>query len=113
MLGIFEEQAKLVQKEYKKQLAEKEAEEKKRLEAKRRKEEQLKKESSAIYEVTDEEAEHLQNEIDAEKWVENILNILNSKFSLINWLTCFKEKNLCSCERNRDWNFKAAGWWGR
>lgn len=68
LLGIFEEKAKLAQKEHKKQLAEKEAEEKKRLEAKRRKEEQLKKESSAIYEVNDEEAAQLQKEIDAKKW---------------------------------------------
>lgn len=67
MLGIFEEQAKLAQSAHEKQLAEKEAEKKKRLEAKRRKEEQLKNQSSAIYEVTDEEAKNLQKEIDDEK----------------------------------------------
>lgn len=67
MLGIFEEQAKTAQEEHKKQRAEKEAEEKKRLEAKRRKDEQLQKESSAIYEVTDEEAARLQKEIDDSK----------------------------------------------
>lgn len=64
MLGIFEEQAKQAQDEHRKQRAEREAEEKKRLEAKRRKDEQTKKESSAIYEVTDEEAAQLQKEID-------------------------------------------------
>lgn len=67
MLGIFEEKAKEAQAEHNRQKAEKENEEKKRLEAKRRKEEQLKKESAAIYEVTDEEAERLQREIDDKK----------------------------------------------
>lgn len=50
-----------------KQIAAKEAEEKKRLEAKKRKEDQLKNESTAIYEVSDEEASKLQKEIDAER----------------------------------------------
>lgn len=67
MLGIFEEKAKQAHTEHKKQKAEREAEEKKRKEAKQRKEEQLKKESAAIYEVTDEEANRLQAEIDAKK----------------------------------------------
>lgn len=67
LLGIFEEKAKQAQAKHKKEKAEREAEEKKRLEAKRRKEAQLKKESAAIYEVTDEEAQRLQSEIDAKK----------------------------------------------
>lgn len=72
MLGIFEERAKQAQQERKKQMAEREAEEKKRLEAKRRKEEQLKKESSSsIYEITDEEAVRMQQEIDEQKYVQS------------------------------------------
>lgn len=67
LLGIFEEQAKQAQETHRKQCVEREAEEKKRLEAKRRKEEQLKKESSALYEVTDEEATRIQKEIDQQK----------------------------------------------
>lgn len=68
LLGIFQERAKEAQAIHKKQKAEKEAEEKKRLDAKRRKEEELlKKESASICEVTDEEAERLQSEIDAKK----------------------------------------------
>lgn len=69
LLGIFEEHAIQAKALHQKQQAEKEAEEKKRLEAKRRKEEQLKKEAASICEVTDEEAERLQKEIDAKKWV--------------------------------------------
>lgn len=77
LLGIFEERAKQAQQERQKQMAEREAEEKKRLEAKRRKEEQLKKESSSsIYEVTDEEAARMQQEIDEQKWVHLTRNVL-------------------------------------
>lgn len=68
LLGIFEERAKEAQAIHKKQKAEKEAEEKRRLEAKRRKEEQLKNQSASLCEVTDEEAERLQKEIDAQKY---------------------------------------------
>lgn len=57
-------------REQKKKLAEKEAGEvTKRMEAKQRREEELKKKSSAIYEVTEDEAVKLQKEIDAEKYV--------------------------------------------
>lgn len=53
-----------------KERAEKGAEEEtKRLETKERKEEELKKGGSGIYEVTDEEAAKLQEEIDEEKCV--------------------------------------------
>lgn len=68
LLGVFQKRAKEAQAEHEKQKAEKAAEEKKRLEAKRRKEEEhQKKESASICEVTDEEAERLQSEIDAKK----------------------------------------------
>lgn len=67
MLGIFEEKSNVAQVERMKQIAAKEAEEKRRLEAKKRKEDQLKNESTAIYEVSDEEASKLQKEIDAER----------------------------------------------
>lgn len=67
MLGIFEEKAKVAQVEHMKQKAAKEAEDEKRLAAKKRKEDQLKNESAAIYEVSDEEASKLQEEIDAER----------------------------------------------
>lgn len=69
LLGTFEEHATKAKALHQKQQAEKEAEEKKRLEAKRRKEEQLKKETASICEVTDEEADRLQKEIDAKRWV--------------------------------------------
>lgn len=71
LLGVFEVHAKEAQAIYKKQKAEKEAEEKKRLEAKRRKEEQLKNQSASICEVTDEEADRLQKEINAQKYAQN------------------------------------------
>lgn len=67
MLGIFREEAKKAREVHEKQKREREAEETRRQEAKRRKEEQLKKESAAIYEVTDEEAARLQMEIDSKK----------------------------------------------
>lgn len=65
------EKSERAHREHKKELAAKEtAEASKRLEAKMRREEELKKQSSAIYEVTEEEAAKLQKEIDDEKCVQ-------------------------------------------
>lgn len=67
LLGIFRDEAAKAREVHDKQKREREAEEMRRQEAKRRKDEQTKKESAAIYEVTDEEAARLQREIDSKK----------------------------------------------
>ena len=68
MLGIFREEGNKAKKIHLKQKAEKEAEEKKRLEAKKRKEEEKRKaETASVVEVSNEEADRLQKEIDAQK----------------------------------------------
>lgn len=64
----------------KKKMAEREKNEvTQRLEAKQRREEELKKKSSAIYEVTDEEAAKLQKEIDEEKYVLPLVSLFIEK----------------------------------